>query len=65
MEVRELAMTARDEMITAEMVDVSDMTLADMRDCLDPEVLAAKQRLLARIDNPKSSFGGYNPQRES
>lgn len=49
--------------VETEMVDLTQASLADAMG-EDPELLAAKRRLLARVDNPKSSFGGYNPQRD-
>jgi hypothetical protein len=58
-------MTSREAWVTSELVDLSEATLADTWASENAELLASKQRLLARIDNPKSSFGGYNPQRES
>jgi len=49
--------------VESELVDLGDATLAETWGD-DEELSAAKRRLLARVDNPKSSFGGYNPQRE-
>lgn len=54
---------AEDKKVQSEMVDLTDASLADTWSD-DKELKAAKKRLLGRVDNPKSSFGGYNPQRD-
>ena len=54
----------RDDSVASELVDLSNTSLGVALSSDDEELAASKRRLLGRIDNPKSSFGGYNPQRE-
>lgn len=49
--------------VESELVDLADLTLADVPR-LDPEIIApVMRRLLRRVDDPDSITSGYNPQR--
>lgn len=52
-----------EDKVQSELVDLTEASLADTWSS-DGEMGAAKERLLSRVDNAKSSFGGYNPQRD-
>jgi FXSXX-COOH protein len=49
--------------VESELVDLADLTLADLPE-LDAAVIAPVMgRLLRRVDDPDSITSGYNPQR--
>ncbi|MFE5142044.1 hypothetical protein ACFRDV_31040 [Streptomyces fagopyri] len=51
--------------VESELIDLSDVPL-DAWPLLDlPSASGSMRRLLSRIDDPASSLGGYNPQREA
>ncbi|MGW7080301.1 hypothetical protein [Streptomyces sp. BA2] len=50
--------------VESELVDLSAVSPADARTLDAALVEASMQRLLSRIDDPASSMGGYNPQRD-
>ncbi|MCX4673148.1 hypothetical protein OG453_42060 [Streptomyces sp. NBC_01381] len=50
--------------VESELVDLSGVSPADARTLDAALVEASMQRLLSRIDDPASSMGGYNPQRD-
>ncbi|MEU6674362.1 hypothetical protein AB0Q95_05795 [Streptomyces sp. NPDC059900] len=50
--------------VESELVDLGAVSPADARTLDAALVEASMQRLLSRIDDPASSMGGYNPQRD-
>ncbi|MBT1094839.1 hypothetical protein ACWHLZ_22390 [Streptomyces chartreusis] len=51
--------------VESELVDLSAIPL-DVWPSLDlPSAESSMRRLLSRIDDPASSLGGYNPQRDA
>lgn len=49
--------------LESDMVDLTEVTLADLPTC-DERILApTMRRLLQRIDDPEGITSGYNPQR--
>jgi hypothetical protein len=51
--------------VESELIDLSDVPL-DAWPCLDvPSAQTSMLRLLSRIDDPASSLGGYQPQRDA
>ncbi|MER5252179.1 MULTISPECIES: hypothetical protein [unclassified Streptomyces] len=50
--------------VESELVDLGAVSPADARTLDAALVEASMQRLLSRIDDPASSLGGYNPQRD-
>ncbi|MGW6057657.1 hypothetical protein [Streptomyces sp. NPDC055189] len=50
--------------VDSELVDLGAVSPADARTLDAALVEASMQRLLSRIDDPASSMGGYNPQRD-
>ncbi|MEU6761657.1 hypothetical protein ABZ916_03955 [Streptomyces sp. NPDC046853] len=50
--------------VESELVDLGAVSPADARTLDATLVEASMQRLLSRIDDPASSMGGYNPQRD-
>lgn len=51
--------------VESELIDLSDIPW-DAWPALDlPAAAGSMRRLLGRIDDPASSLGGYNPQRDA
>ncbi|MFC5907674.1 hypothetical protein ACFP3V_10620 [Streptacidiphilus monticola] len=48
----------------AQLADLTGVDLDTLWELRDAALDASVARMLARIDNARSSFGGYNPQRE-
>ncbi|ODA70725.1 hypothetical protein APS67_005016 [Streptomyces sp. AVP053U2] len=51
--------------VESELIDLSGISWDDWPALDLPSAEGSMRRLLGRIDDPASSLGGYNPQRES
>lgn len=49
--------------IDSDLVDLTEVSLADLPTYDDPLLSPTMRRLLRRIDDPDSITSGYNPQR--
>lgn len=50
--------------VESELIDLSDASLDSCRSLDAGAIGVSMQRLISRIDDPMSSMGGYNPQRD-
>ncbi|MFE2967608.1 hypothetical protein ACFXKC_28830 [Streptomyces sp. NPDC059340] len=51
--------------VESELIDLSDVPLDEWPRLDLPSAQGSMRRLLSRIDDPASSLGGYNPQRDA
>lgn len=49
--------------VESDLVDLTEVTLADLPGYDDQLLSPTMRRLLQRVDDPESNIGGYNPQR--
>ena len=50
--------------VQSELIDLGDVPLHAWPSLDLPDAEGSMRRLLSRIDDPASSLGGYNPQRD-